>query len=161
MIYFLLFSIFLSIIFFSLGFAQEKSEKEMIEAVASRFLNSAQSGSGISSELISPESLDKSKEMSLSMALDYDSTGMSNAMMLLPANDIRSMSSAEVWDHMNKIAKTMKRKDINMEWNLINTEIKNDVAFVTYAAKDREPRVMQLKKYDNKWKVVLSFDSIF
>jgi len=159
--YFLLFSIFLSIIFLSLGFAQEKSEKEMIESVASQFLNSAASGSGISSELISPESLDKSKEMSLSMALDYDSTGVSNAMMLLPANSIKSMTSAEVWDHMFKITKTMKRKNIDMEWRLLNTEIKNDIAFVTYAAKDREPKVMQLKKDNNKWKVVLSFDSIF
>ena len=157
--YFLLLSIVLTIFCFNFGFAQEKSEKEMIEAVASQFLNSAASWSGISSDLISPESLDKSKEMSLSMALDYDSTGMSNGMMLLPANDIKSMSSAEVWDHVNMISKTMKRKDIKMEWNLVNTEIKHDVAFVTYAVKDRVQKVMQLKK--DKWKVILSFDSIF
>ncbi len=151
----------ISILSLTLSYAQDDSEKVNVEKVATQFLNSVAYHFSVSSDLISTESLDKAKELNLSMALDYDSTGTSNAMMLLPGNKIKAMTSAEVWDHMNKIAETMKKIDVNIEWNLVKTEIKNDVAFVSYDVKDREQKVMQLKKENNKWKVVLSFDSIF
>jgi hypothetical protein len=157
---------FVSLIIFSmfsfmLGYAQDNSEKDNVETVATRFLNSASNLVSISSDLIANESLDKTKEMYLSMAYSYDSTGATNAMMLLPANKMKSMSSAEVWDYHNKVSATMEKSGKSIEWNLVNNEIKNNVAFVTYKAKDREQKVMQLKKEDNKWKVVLSFGSIF
>jgi len=150
-----------SILLLTLSYAQDNSGKESVEKVATQFLNSVANQLSVSSDLISTESLDKAKEFNLSMALDYDSTGTSNAMMLLPGNKIKAMTSAEVWNHMNKIAETMEKIDKNIEWNLAKTEIKNDVAFVSYDVKGRERKVMQLKKENNKWKVVLSFDSIF
>jgi hypothetical protein len=151
----------ISIFLFTASFAQDKNEKESIEKVATNFLNSMANQLKVSSDLLSTESLDKVKEMYLSMALNYDSTGTTNAMMLLPANKIKSMSSAEVWDHMNKISDTMEKLEMNIEWSIINTEIKNDVAFVTYDVKNREQKVMQLKKENNSWKVVLGLSSIF
>jgi len=153
--------IIISILSVMLIFAQDKSEKENVKKVATQFLKEAENQTVPSSDLIATESLDKAKEMSLSMALSYDSTGITNAMMLLPANKIKTMTSAEVWDHMNKVANTMQKLDMNIEWEIVKTEIKNDNAFVTYAVKGRGEKVMQLKKEDNKWKVVLSFDSIF
>ncbi len=150
-----------SVLSLTLSYSQDKSEKESVEIVATHFLNSMAGQLSVSSDYIASESLDKFKEQNLSMALNYDSTGTSNAMMLLPANEIKKMTSAEVWDHMNRIVKSMNKSDMNIEWNLVKTEIKNDVAFVTYDVKDREQKVMQLKKEDNKWKVVLSFGSIF
>jgi len=151
----------ISILSLTLSYAQDDSEKVNVEQVATQFLNSVANQLSVSSDLISTESLDKAKELNLSMALDYDSTGTSNAMMLLPGNKIKAMTSTEVWDHMNKIAATMEKINMNIEWNLEKTEIKNDVAFVSYDVKGREQKVMQLKKENNKWKVVLSFDSIF
>ena len=111
--------------------------------------------------LVATESLDKAKELYLKMALDYDPTGESNAMMLLPANKIKSMTSAEVWDNINKVGSTMEKLDMHIEWNIVKTEIKNNNAFVAYDVKGREQKVMQLKKENAKWKVVLSFGSIF
>ena len=99
-------------------FAQNKIEQENIELVATHFLNSSANQLSISSNLIATESLDKSKELYLKMAFDYDPTGESNAMMLLPANKIKSMTSAEVWDHMNKVGSTMEKLDMNIEWNI-------------------------------------------
>jgi hypothetical protein len=151
----------ISILSVMLIYAQDKSEKENVEKVATQYLNAVENQTVPSSDLIATESLDKAKDMSLSMALSYDSTGMSNAMMLLPANKIKTMTSAEVWDNMNKIAKTMEKRDMNVEWKIVKTEIKNDNAFVTYNVKGRGDKVMQLKKKDSEWKVVLSFDSIF
>ena len=157
--------IFISAVFslflFTFVFAQDNSEKDIVEAVATNFLNSAANQMVPSSDLISTESLDKSKEMFLKMAFDYDSTGTSNAMMLLPGNKLKAMSSAEVWDHTSKTAQSMEKLDMNIEWNIVNTEIKNNDAFVTYDVKGREQKVMQLKKENGKWKVVLSFGSIF
>lgn len=151
----------ISILSVMLIYAQDKSDKEKVEKVATQYLNAVENQTVPSSDLIATESLDKAKDMSLSMALSYDSTGMSNAMMLLPANKIKTMTSAEVWDNMNKIAKTMEKRDMNVEWEIVKTEIINDNAFVTYNVKGRGDKVMQLKKKDNEWKVVLSFDSIF
>jgi len=142
-------------------FAQNKIEQENIELVATHFLNSSANQLSISSNLIATESLDKSKELYLKMAFDYDPTGESNAMMLLPANKIKSMTSAEVWDHMNKVGSTMEKLDMNIEWNIVKTEIKNDYAFVSYDVKGREQKIIQLKKENNSWKVILSFGSIF
>ena len=154
-------SVVLSVLLFTFAFAQDKSEKEKVIAVATHFLTSAANQSGISSDFIATESLDKDKELSLKMALDYDSTGKSNSMMLLPANKIKSMSSAEVWDHITKAGSTMGKLDMHIQWNIVKTEIKNNDAFVTYDVKGREQKVMQLKKGNGKWKVVLSFVSIF
>ena len=151
----------LSIFLFTFVFAQDKSEIENVESVATDFLNSAENQLGIPSDLIATESLDKSKELSLKMAFDYDPTGESNAMMLLPANKIKSMTSAEVWDYRNKVGSTMEKLDMKIEWNIVKTEIKNNDAFVFYDVKGREQKVMQLKKENDKWKVVLSFGSIF
>lgn len=151
----------LSIFLFTFVFAQDKNEKENVESVATHFLNSVANQLGIPSDLIATESLDKSKELYLKMAFDYDPTGESNAMMLLPANEIKSMTSADVWDHINKVGSTMKKLDMNVEWNIVKTEIKNNNAFVSYDVKGREQKVMQLKKENDKWKVVLSFGSIF
>ena len=50
---------------------------------------------------------------------------------------------------------------MNIEWNIVKTEIKNDYAFVSYDVKGREQKIMQLKKENNSWKVILSFGSIF
>ncbi|MFZ1280060.1 MAG: hypothetical protein WAR59_04440 [Ignavibacteriaceae bacterium] len=154
-------SVVLSVFLFTFVFAQDKIEKENVEAVATHFLNSAANQLSIPSDLIATESLDKTKELDLKMALDYDSTGTSNSMMSLPANKIKSMSSAEVWDYRNNIAQSMEKSDLNIEWNIVKTEIKNDEAFVTYDVKGREQKVMQLKNENGKWKVVLSFGSIF
>ena len=148
-------------LFITSSFAQNKSEQENIESVATHFLNSSANQLSISSNLIATESLDKSKELYLKMAFDYDPTGESNAMMLLPANKIKSMTSAEVWDHMNKVGSTMEKLDMNIEWNIAKTEIKNDYAFVSYDVKGREQKIIQLKKENNSWKVILSFGSIF
>ena len=57
--------------------------------MAIHYLKSAANQLSIPSNIIATESLDKAKEMSLSMALSYDSTGMSNAMRLLPASKIK------------------------------------------------------------------------
>ena len=154
-------SIILSIFSFTFVLAQDKNEIEKIESVASHFLKSAAGQSEISSDLIATESLDKSKELLLKMAYDYDPSGESNAMMLLPANKIKTMTSAEIWDYMNNIKNSMEKPDMNIQWNIVKTEIKNDNAFVTYDVKGREEKVMQLKKEDGNWKVVLSFGSIF
>ena len=135
--------------------------KRIVEAVATQYLDSAANESSVPSNLISSESLDKAKADYLSSALNYDSTGNSNAMMLLTANKIKSMTSAEVWDYMNKVHETMGKLDMNIQWNLVNIEIKNNVAFVTYKVKNKAHKVMELKKENNKWKVVLSFGSIF
>ena len=148
-------------LFITSSFAQNKSEQENIESVATYFLNSSANQLSIPSNLIATESLDKSKELYLKMAFNYDPTGESNAMMLLPANKIKSMTSAEVWDHMNKVGSTMEKLDMNIEWNIAKTEIKNDYAFVSYDVKGREQKIMQLKKENNNWKVILSFGSIF
>ena len=142
-------------------FAQNKIEQENIELVATHFLNSSANQLSIPSNLIATESLDKSKELYLKMAFNYDPTGESNAMMLLPANKIKSMTSAEVWDHMNKVGSTMEKLDMNIEWNIVKTEIKNDYAYVSYDVKGREQKIIQLKKENNSWKVILSFGSIF
>jgi hypothetical protein len=154
-----------SLLLSNLSYSQNKNEsntKKDIEAAARLFLNSAAGGSMVSSDLIAPESLDKFKDSMLSMALAYDSTGKSNAMMLLPADSIKSMSSAQVWEFMRNLSKTMKKQDLNVKWKLVNTEIKNNNAFVTYNnLTDGNKRVLQLKKIDNKWKVVLSLTSIF
>ncbi|HCY77457.1 MAG TPA: hypothetical protein DHV28_16195 [Ignavibacteriales bacterium] len=154
-------SVVLSIFLFTFVFAQDNNEKENVEAAATHFLNAATNQTVPSSDMIATESLDKSKEMYLKMAFDYDSTGTSNAMMLLPGNKIESMSSAEVWDHIHKLGSTMEKLDMNIEWNIEKTEIKENDAFVTYDVKGREQKVMQLKKENGKWKVVLSFGSIF
>ncbi|MGB5287356.1 MAG: hypothetical protein WBN42_02630, partial [Ignavibacteriaceae bacterium] len=69
----------LSIFLFTFVFAQDKSEIENVESVATQFLNSAENQLGVPSELIATESLDKSKELSLKMAFDYDPTGENNA----------------------------------------------------------------------------------
>jgi hypothetical protein len=151
----------LSIFLFTFVFAQDKSEKEIVESVAIHYLNSSANQLSVSSNFIATESLDKSKELYLKMAFDYDPTGESNGMMLLPANKIKSMTSAEVWDHMNKVGSTMEKLDMNIEWNIDKTEIKNDYAFVSYDVKGREQKIMQLKKENNNWKVILSFGSIF
>lgn len=144
-----------------MSYAQEKSEKENIEAIVTQYLNSASGRLSVPSDLISTESLDKSKEMLIETALKYDSTGSSNSMMFPSANKMKSMTSAEVWEQMNKISESMGKLDMKVTWNIANTEIKNDRASVTYNVKDRDPKVMQLKKEDNKWKLVLSFGSIF
>ena len=148
------------VLFFNLSYPQtkNKTEKENVESVAKQFLNSASKGSMVSSNLIAPESLDKFKEGMLSMALSYDSTGKSNAMMLLPADSIKSMSSAQVWEFMRNLSSTMKTQSMNVKWKLEKTEIKNNNnAFVTYDnLSDGNKKVMQLKKINNKWKVVLN-----
>jgi hypothetical protein len=154
-------AVVISLLLFNMSYAQEKSEKENIEAIVMQYLNSASGRLSVPSDLISTESLDKSKEMLIEMALKYDSTGSSNSMMFLPANKMKSMTSAEVWEQMNKISESMEKLDMKVTWNIANTEIKNDRASVTYNVKDRDPKVMQLKKEDNKWKIVLSFGSIF
>ena len=138
-----------------------KVNKKILNQLQAHFLNSSANQLSISSNLIATESLDKSKELYLKMAFDYDPTGESNAMMLLPANKIKSMTSAEVWDHMNKVGSTMEKLDMNIEWNIVKTEIKNDYAFVSYDVKGREQKIIQLKKENNSWKVILSFGSIF
>ncbi len=157
----ILISVILSILMFTFVNAQNNSEKENVDSVAKEFLNSAANQTVPSSNLIATESLDKSKDVSLSMALSYDSTGKSNAMMMLPANKIKTMTSAEVWDYMSKIARNMEKLNMNIEWKIVKTEIKNNNAFVTYDVKGREQKVMQLKRENSKWKVVLSFGSIF
>lgn len=154
-------TVIFSLLLITAGFAQAQSEKENVEAVAAKYLTAAAAQSTVSSGLIAAESLDKSKEMYIKMALSFDSTGKSNAMMLLPANKAKAMTSAEVWDYSNKSASMMKKLDMKIEWNITNTEIKDDSAFVTYNAKEREPKVMQLKKENSQWKVVLSYGSIF
>ena len=154
----------LSLFLFNAGYSQNKKEnstEKKAEEVAELFLNSAAGGSMVSSDLIATESLDKFKDGMLSMALDYDSTGKSNAMMLLSADSIRAMSSARVWEYMRNLSRTMKKQNLNAEWKLVKTEIKNNNAFITYKVKDGEQKVLQLKKKNNKWKVVLSLTSIF
>ena len=154
----------LSLFLFNAGYSQNKKEnstEKKAEEVAELFLNSAAGGSMVSSDLIATESLDKFKDGMLSMALDYDSTGKSNAMMLLSADSIKSMSSVQVWDYMRNLSKTMKKQTFNVEWKIVKTEIKNNNAFVTYKVKDGETKILQLKKNNNKWKVVLSLTSIF
>ena len=150
----------ISVLLFTLSYPQtkNKTEKEKVESVAKQFLNSAAKGSMVSSDLIAPESLDKFKEGMLSMALAYDSTGKSNAMMLLPADSIKSMSSAQVWEFMRNLSSKMKEQSMNVKWKLEKTEIKNNNnAFVTYNnLTDGNVKVMQLKKNNNKWKVVLN-----
>ena len=103
-----------SFLSFRVRFAQDKNEIEYIDKVANSFLSSIAKQLTVSSDLIASESLDKAKEMNLSMALNYDSTGTSNAIMLLPANKIKSMSSAEVWDYMKKISERMKKLDMDI-----------------------------------------------
>lgn len=155
---------FVSLLLSNLSYPQNKNEsntKEEVEAAAKLFLKSAASGFMVSSDLIAPESLNKFKDGMLSMALAYDSTGKSNAMMLLSADSIKSMNSAQVWDYMRKLSGTMNKQNLNVEWELIKTEIKNNNAFVTYKVKDGEKKVLQLKKSNNKWKAVLSLTSIF
>ena len=154
----------LSFFLFNASYSQNKkgnSTEKKAEEVAELFLNSAAVGSMVSSDLIADESLDKFKDGMLSMALDYDSTGKSNAMMLLSADSIRAMSSARVWEYMRNLSRTMEKQNLNGKWKLVKTEIKNNNAFITYKVKDGEQKVLQLKKKNNKWKVVLSLTSIF
>jgi hypothetical protein len=161
---FLITTFVLSLFLSNLTYTQNKignNTKEKVEAAAKLFLNSAAGGGMVSSDLIASESLDKFKDDMLSMALAYDSLGKSNAMMLLSADSIKSMSSVQVWDYMRNLSKTMKKQTFNVEWKIVKTEIKNNNAFVTYKVKDGETKILQLKKNNNKWKVVLSLTSIF
>ena len=153
--------IIVSIFSLSVCYAQNGSEKEKVDAVASQFLDSAAKQVVAASDIIAAESLDSAKAGYLSLALKFDSTGKSNAKMILPAKKIKSMTSAEVWDYMKKLSAKMKKLDMEIKWNIVNTEIKNNTAFVTYDVKNRPQKVMELKKENNKWKVVLSFASIF
>ncbi len=154
-------SVLLSIILFTFVYAQNKSEKGNVDKAATQFLNAAANQTVPPSGLIAEESLDKSKAMDLKMALDYDSTGEGSMMMMLPANKIKSMTPAEVWDYSRKIQQSTGKLDMHIQWKIVKTEIRNDNAFVTYNVKGRKQKVMQLKKEDDKWKVVLSFASIF
>ncbi len=155
--FFIIISIFSSISIYS----QNKDEKEKAEAVAAQYLNSAANEAKVPSNIISTESLDKVKADYLSMALKYDSTGESNSMMLLPANKIKTMTPAEVWDYMENLSSTMGKSKMDIKWNIVNTEIKNDLAIVTYDVKGRKQKILYLRKENNKWKVILSFASIF
>ena len=82
---------------------QNEGEKENVEAVATQYLDSAANESSVPSNIIASESLDKVKADYLSRALKYDSTGKSNAMMLLPANKLKSMSSTDLYRNVSKI----------------------------------------------------------
>jgi len=158
---FLIFFITISIFSLTVIYSQNKDEKEKAETAAAQYLNSAVNGSNIPSDIISSESLDKAKADFLSMALNYDSTGKTNSMMLLPANKIKTMTPAEVWDYMENLSSTMEKPKMDIKWNIVKTEIKNDLAFVTYDVKGRKQKILYLKKENNKWKVILSFASIF
>jgi hypothetical protein len=154
-------TIFVASLFLSnLSYSQNNNEsntKKDVETAAKLFLNSVASGSMVLSDLIAPESLDKFRDGMLSMALAYDSTGKSNAMMLLPADSIKSMSSAQVWEFMRNLTKNIKKQNLNVEWKLVKSEIKNNNAFVTYNnLTDGNKKVMQLKKINTEWKVVLN-----
>ena len=158
---FLFFFIIISIFSLTIIYSQNKDEKEKVEAAAAQYLNSAANESNIPSNIISSESLDKAKADILSMALKYDSTGKTNSMMLLPANKIKSMTPAEIWDYMENISSTMEKSKMDIKWNIVNTEIKNDLAIVTYDVKGRKQKILYLRKENNNWKVILSFASIF
>ena len=82
-------------------------------------------------------------------------------MMMLPADSLKAMTSGEVWDYMNQMKDYIDTLKLNVEWYIVNTEIKNDTAFVTYDVKNKEPKVMKLIKDKSKWKVILSSKSIF
>ncbi|MEJ2617758.1 MAG: DUF4878 domain-containing protein [Ignavibacteriaceae bacterium] len=86
---------------------------------------------------------------------------MSSLNLSKDSEAIKSMSSVQVWDYMRNLSKTMKKQTFNVEWKIVKTEIKNNNAFVTYKVKDGETKILQLKKNNNKWKVVLSLTSIF
>ena len=141
--------------------AQEKSEKEIIEELATNYLNVSANQDRLSAEFIAAESLDKAKDFSLPILMEFISTSTSNERQLLTEKEIKSMTSAEVWDYMDKNFETVKNLDLNVEWKIVNTEINDSDALVTYDVKDREQKVMKLKKENDKWKVVLSLDSIF
>ena len=48
-----------------------------------------------------------------------------------------------------------------LKFQMNESEIKNDTAYVSYRDVGRDPKVLKLVKDSNKWKVVLSFKSIF
>jgi uncharacterized protein (DUF1919 family) len=139
----------------------KNNEKAGIDSVAVLFLTDVSDNSPIQSGLIYPESLEKFKEHMISISLEYDSSGHTNAMMLLPADSLRSMTPAQVWDNMNRMKHYLNVQKLNTTWHIVKTEIENNIAFVTYDIKDGEQKVMKLKKDENKWKVILSGKSIF
>jgi len=142
-------------------YGQEKSEKEKIEELATKYLDSSANQERLSSEFIATESLDNAKDFSLPILKEFISTSTSNERQLLTEKEIKSMTSAELWDYMDKNFETVKKFDLNVEWKIVNTEINGSDAFVTYDVKDREQKVMKLKKENDNWKIVLSFESIF
>ena len=146
---------------FSQDISSNNAVKENIDSTANLYLHSVSDNSKIPSDLIYPSSLQKVKEHMISMALEYDSSGNTNAMMLLPADSLRSMTPAQAWDYMSNIKDYMDTLKLNAEWHIKRIEIKNDTAFVTYDVKGGEQKVMKLKKDENKWKVILSGKSIF
>jgi hypothetical protein len=154
-------SLFLSVKNYSQDITAKNAEKRNIDSIASLYLSNVTDNSKIPSDLIYPASLKQVKEHMISVALEYDSSGRTNAMMLLPADSLKSMSPAHVWDYLNKMKDYMDKQKLNAEWHIIKTEVKNDTAFVTYNVKEGESKVMKLKKDENKWKVILSGKSIF
>jgi hypothetical protein len=133
------------------------AEKDTIEAVAKNYLNCADKHLAISLDIICTESLVKAKDLSISMRLRDTLTKM----MQLPLDSIKAMTPGQLWDYEEFLYGTMRTDEMKIEWSIAGTEIKDGTAFVTYNVKDRPQKVMKLKKENDRWKIILSFDSIF
>jgi hypothetical protein len=132
-------------------------EKDTIEAVAKNYLNCADKHLTISSDIISTESLIKAKDLSVAVRLRDTLTQI----MQLPLDSIKAMTPGQLWDYEEFMYSTMSAGDMKIEWSIAGTEIKDGIAYVTYNVKGRPQKIMKLKKENNRWKIILSFDSIF
>ncbi len=157
---FVRYSVLLSVIVAYNIFAQntiktDDLQVKQADSAALKFLNLVAENKYIPSDLICPASLKITKEHILSSL-----KGHSGSMMLLSVDSLNSMTPAQAWDYINVSRGTGKMK-LNVKLRFGKTEIKYDTAYVPYRDEGRDPKVMKLVKDQNRWKVVLSFKSIF